>query len=211
MFTDRKDAGQQLASALETYARGTGIVLAIPRGGVEVGYYVARRLKLPFSMAVVRKLPFPDNPEAGFGAIAEDGSVYIQEGMISTIPTETINHIIRRQQQEIRRRIEVLRDGRPLPELAGRTVFLVDDGIAMGSTLRAAIALCRNRGAKRIIAAAPVAGPAAVRQLSDIADQVVALDVPTHFRAVAQAYRHWYDVSDDEVRQILNHSFDRPD
>lgn len=203
MFKDRKDAGQRLATALEAYNRCGGIVLGIPRGGVEVGYYVARHLELPLSMVVVRKLPFPDNPEAGFGALAEDGSVYYQEGIAGLIPAALSARILKEQQREVERRIQSLRDGKPLPEIAGKTVLVVDDGVAMGSTMQAAILLCRHQHAAKVIAAAPVAGPSALRELKKTADETVILDVPPDFRAVAQVYQRWYDVTDEEVRQVL--------
>jgi putative phosphoribosyl transferase len=116
---------------------------------------------------------------------------------------EIVEDVIRQQKQEIRRRIEILRAGEPLPSLRGRTVIVLDDGIAMGSTMRAAIALCRNRQTRRIIAAAPVAGPATADELKEIADDVVILERPRLFRAVAQVYENWHDVSDEEVLRIL--------
>lgn len=114
MFRDRKDAGQRLGKALEGYKGCDGIVLAIPRGGVEVGYYVAEYLELPLSIIVVRKLPLPASPEAGFGAIAEDGSVFFVERFRDSLPQAVVRKIIRRQRHEIQRRIEVLRGGEPL-------------------------------------------------------------------------------------------------
>jgi putative phosphoribosyl transferase len=202
MFENRRDAGQKLAKALADYAGCEGTVLSIPRGGAEVGFYVAERLGLPLSLVVVRKLPFPDNPESGFGAIAEDGSVYLQSASRAILPT--VSERIRREQtEEIQRRIQVLRDGKPLPQIADKTVILVDDGIAMGSTMLAAVRLCRNRKAGKIVAAAPVGSPAAVRRVQAEAGDAVILERPVYFRAVADFYRNWYDVSDEEVIEIL--------
>jgi len=123
MFRDRKDAGQRLGEALDGYKGCDGIVLAIPRGGVEVGYYVAEYLELPLSIIVARKLPLPANPEAGFGAIAEDGSVFFVERFHDSLPPAVVRRIIRRQRHEIQRRIDVLRDGKPLPPVTGKTAY----------------------------------------------------------------------------------------
>jgi len=199
MFQNRKEAGQLLGTALGKYEKCGGIVLAIPRGGVEVGYYVARRLELPMSVIGVRKLPFPDNPEAGFGAIAEDGSIYLADRTFPGLSSRTIEKITTEQTQEMKRRIQVFRAGKPLASIAGKIVIVVDDGVAMGSTMQAAIMLCRNQQAKKIVAAAPVAGRQTAAQLAKVADEAVILETPAYFQAVAQVYKIWYDVSDNEV------------
>jgi predicted phosphoribosyltransferase len=204
MFDNRRDAGRQLASALAHIQDEDVIVLAIPRGGVEVGYQVAQALDADFSLVVVRKLPFPDNPEAGFGAIAEDGSAVIFEQAAYGLPLDTVERIVASQRQEIERRIQVLRGGRDLPDLMGRTVILVDDGIAMGSTMRAAVKLCKNQEAGRIVVAVPVTGQRAAREIGALVDEIVVLEKPPFFRAVAQVYRNWYDVSDQEVLEIMD-------
>lgn len=203
MFEDRADAGQRLAQALEQY-RGTGIlVLAIPRGGVEIGYEVANHLDADFSLLITRKLPYPHNPEAGFGAIAEDGSTYLFEHASGFLKEETIQRIMAAQREEIQRRVEVLREGRPLPDLSGRTVILVDDGIAMGSTMRASIQMCKHQDAGKIIVGAPVAGPSVARAIEKLVDELVVLEKPPNFRAVAQVYHNWYDVPDREVLKLI--------
>jgi len=204
MFQDRKDAGRQLARALEHYRQEEGVlVLGIPRGGAEIGYEVARGIGADFDLLICRKLPYPFNPESGFGAIAEDGTIYINPRASIPLSEEEILEIIRQQQEEIRRRIQVLRSGRPLPEIKGRTVILADDGIAMGSTMHAALEMCRKQEAVRIVVAVPVAGPYSVREFSRLADELVVLESPSDFYAVAQVYRHWYDVSDEEVLEIM--------
>jgi putative phosphoribosyl transferase len=203
MFEDRKDAGKKLAAALAEYEGQDVLVLAIPRGGVEVGYEVARGLDADFSLLVSRKLPYPDNPEAGFGAVAEDGSTFIHEDAARWIPEQTVKLIIEEQKQELARRVQVLRGGEDLPRIRGRTVILVDDGIAMGSTMRASIELCRNEEAGKIVVATPVAGERVARQLVALVDELIILERPAFFRAVAQVYRNWYDVSDREVLQII--------
>jgi len=203
MFEDRKDAGEKLAKALAKYKDKDVLVLSIPRGGVEVGYQVAKYLNAEFSLIVTRKLPFPDNPESGFGAVAEDGSTFIYESYSYYLSEETINKIIREQKQEIERRIDVLRKGMPLPEVQNKTVILIDDGIAMGSTMSASIKLCKNRKAKKIVVAAPVSGEEMADKLGKMVDEVVILERPRFFQAVAQVYRNWYDVPDREVIEIL--------
>ncbi|MDG6243889.1 MAG: phosphoribosyltransferase [Methanolobus sp.] len=203
LFRDRSDAGERLARELLKYKGRAVLVLAIPRGGVEVGCKVAEYLQVPFSLLVTRKLPFPDNHEAGFGAVAEDGSVFIFKEAAMWLSQEQIDRIVSEQTAEVRRRIEVLRAGRPLPEIAGRTVILVDDGLAMGSTMRASIMLCRSKGAARIVVAVPVAGREVARDIGDMADEIVVLETPANFRAVAQVYMNWYDVSDSEVLKIM--------
>jgi len=203
MFENRKDAGEKLARALQKYKDEGVLVLAIPKGGVEVGYQVAKYLNSDFFIIISRKLPYPDNPEAGFGAIAEDGSTFIIDYAARGLSPDTIARIIKEQNQEIKRRIKTLRDGKPLPDIEGRTIILVDDGIAMGSTMRAAISLCKNKKAKRIVVASPVAGRSTIAELAEIVDDVVILEKPAFFQAVAQVYANWYDVSDQEVIQIM--------
>lgn len=204
MFRDRKDAGRRLAEALQSYRQEHPLVLAIPRGGVEVGVQVALGLEAPLAILIARKLPLPDNPEAGFGAVAEDGSTFLIEYLAAALGSARVQEIIRAQTQEIERRIQILRQGEPLPPLEGRTVIVLDDGIAMGSTMRAAVALCRNRRAASVVVAAPVASPSIAGEFEKLADDVVILETPVMFRAVAQAYENWYDVSDEEVIRIMD-------
>jgi predicted phosphoribosyltransferase len=179
MFKDRKDAGEHLARVLREYRGRDVLVLAIPRGGVRVGFEVARYLGAEFSLIVTRKLPYPTQPEAGFGAIAAE------------------------QRAEISRRIEVLRKGRPLPRIEGRTVILVDDGIAGGSTIRASIEMLKRSGAEHLVVAAPVAGEDRKTEIGNLVDDIVVLETPPFFRAVAQVYKNWYDVPDEEVLEIM--------
>ena len=203
MFNDREDAGRQLGAALLKYKRKNPLVLAIPRGGVEVGYQVATCLHADFSIIVTRKLPYPDNPEAGFGAVAEDGSLYLLEEASQWLSERTIKKIIEEQRQEILRRVTVLRQERTLPEIAKRTVILVDDGIAMGSTMHAAVLVCQKKKARHIIVAAPVSSEQVAEEFEQIVDDVVILEKPMDFYAVAQAYRLWHDVPDTEVITLL--------
>ena len=203
MFKDRKDAGNQLGKALEDYRNKGVVVLAIPRGGVQVGCEVAQYLNAEFVIIITRKLPFPDEPEAGFGAIAEDGSTYISPHLSQWVSKTVIKRIQEEQRDEIRRRIAVLRKGQPLPEIRGRTVILVDDGIAAGSTMRASIALCKNQGAASIVVAVPVTGKRTAQEIGTLVDDIVVLEMPPSFHAVAQVYENWYDVQDREVLEIM--------
>jgi putative phosphoribosyl transferase len=203
VFEDRKDAGKQLAKALDRYKNRGVLVLAIPRGGVEIGYEVARHLDADFAILISRKLPYPDNPEAGFGAVAEDGSKYIIREAGLWLGRHVIDKIIEEQKREIIRRIKVLRNGRPLPEIEGRTIILVDDGMAVGSTMRAGIMLCKERRAGFIVVASPVCDPGTAEEIGQLVDEVEILEKPKNFRAVAQVYRNWYDVSDEEVEEIM--------
>jgi len=204
MFEDRKNAGKKLAKTLEKYKGKDIIVLAIPRGGVEVGYQVAKHLNSSFSLLISRKLSFPHNPEAGFGAIAEDGSTFIFDDAYKWLAKNKIKEIKSQQREEIARRIKVLRDGKSLPKIKNRIVILIDDGLAMGSTMRVAISLCKNKKAKKIVVAVPVAGRDVAKKIGKMVDEIIALEMPILFQAVAQVYRNWYDVTDSEVIDLLN-------
>jgi len=209
MFIDRTDAGKQLGKALLKYKGPDTIVLAIPRGGVEVGYQVAKALDAPLSLIIARKLPLPYNPEAGFGAIAEDGSIWLVPDFSYYLTPDTVEEIVAGQTAEIWRRIDALRAGRELPDIMGMTVILVDDGIAMGSTMRASVQYCRNQEADKVIVAAPVTGRDTAEDMEEIADDVIILETPPYFRAVAQVYRKWYDVPDEEVLEIMRKAGDK--
>ena len=203
MFKNREEAGKKLARALRDYKDKGVLVLGIARGGAIVGYEVAKELNADLSIIISRKLPFPGNPEFGFGAIAEDGSSFILGEYEELLPRTLVDKIIGEQKSEITRRILALRKGEGLPEIKGRTVIVVDDGIAMGSTLRAAILLCKNRKAQKIIAASPVSGEGMEKELADIVDEAVILEKPPFFRAVAQGYQDWHEVSDEEVVELI--------
>lgn len=203
MFRDRKEAGERLADALEQYRAQPGLlVLAIPRGGIEPGLIVAQRLQAGFSLIISRKLPLPYNPEAGFGAIAEDGSYNLLDN--TRLPAAEIERIKQEQIAVIRRRIKTLREGRDLPELFGKTVILIDDGLAMGSTMSTAIMLCRKQGAKRIVVAVPVSGSSTAEYIKSLADELIVIEIPPFFQAVAQVYENWHDVSDSDALQLLH-------
>lgn len=202
MFRDRKDAGEQLGHALSRFKNDSNvIVLAIPRGGVEVGYEVAKILNAEFTLIVSRKLGFPNNKETGFGAIAEDGSYVILDDY--GLPKSQIRRIMEEQIQEARRRVKALRQGRQFPDIRSKTVILVDDGLAMGVTMQAAIKMLRKKMPKKIIVAVPVSGSDTAEVIRGLADELVVIETPEMFYAVAQAYANWHDVSDEEVLRIL--------
>jgi putative phosphoribosyl transferase len=165
------------------------LILAIPRGGVEVGFVVAQKLQADFSIVVSRKLPFPDNPESGFGAIAEDGSLFIFREYSYWLNKDRIHQIVEEQKTVIRDRIAVLRKNRKLPEIKDRIVILVDDGLAMGSTMMAAIQLCKNRNPEKIIVAVPVSGKSTADMIAEEVDELVVLEMPDKFRAVAEVFK----------------------
>lgn len=203
VFRDRKDAGEKLGKYLKAkYQHLNPFVLGIPRGGMEVAYYVAEHLEAQLSMLISRKLPYPYNKEVGFGAIAEDLSVYISDNLRNAPAPETIGHIIDEQTDEINRRIKAYRNEKPFPDIAERTVIIVDDGIATGVTLVPALRLCKNRGALEIIIAVPVCGTNYDRHL-DEADALEVLVQPKDFYAVGQVYESFYDLSEDEFKSIL--------
>ena len=199
MFKNRKDAGEKLGKALEQYKDRHVLVLGIPRGGAETAYYVARQLGAEMSLVVTRKLGYPLNPETAFGAVAEDGSIYISEPGRQSLSPKEINTVLEQQKEEIRRRIQKLRRGKPLPDLKGRTVIIADDGIATGATLLATIEMCRKKKAKKIIAAAPVAGADMEGILRYLVDDVVILEKPHFYHAVSQGYEEFSNLSDEEA------------
>lgn len=203
MFRDRKDASIQLAEALEKYKNKNPLVLGIPRGGAETAYYVAKYLEAEMALVVSRKLGHPQNPEYAIGALAEDGSLYLSPEGKEFISQEVIENLKKEQEKEIKRRIREYRQDNPLPELEGRTVIIVDDGIATGATLFATIMLCKNRKAKKIVVAAPVSGENMSRTLIDMVDDVVILETPIQYRAVSQAYQNFFNLTDEEAISFM--------
>jgi len=203
MFKDRKEAGNKLALKLDKYKNQNVLVLAIPIGGVEIGFEVAVYLNSDFDILVSRKLPIPYNPEAGFGAIAEDGSAYINKDASLWVQKNEIERIKKEQINEIKRRIEVLRGDRPLTAVESRVVILIDDGLAMGSTMRVSIQYCRNKNAKKVIVAVPVSGEDVFYEIKQLVDEAYVLEMPYNFMAVAQAYLNWYDITDEDVIELM--------
>ncbi|MDH4091144.1 MAG: phosphoribosyltransferase family protein [Cyclobacteriaceae bacterium] len=198
MFIDRKDAGEKLSKALAAYRDKGALVLGIPRGGAAIAYYVARYLNADLALIITRKLGHPSNPEAAFGAVAEDGSVYLSD-YAENVSEEEISDILEREKKEIERRISKLRKGKPLPNISGRTVILADDGIATGATLFSAIALCKKKKAGKIVVAAPISGQRMVYELGKMVDDVIILETPSFFYAVGQGYEYFSSLSDEET------------
>ncbi len=205
MLNDRTEAGERLAPRLETYRGERPIVLALPRGGVPVAAPIARRLAAPLDVIVARKVGAPRNPEYGLGAVVEDGTVLLDDARVRAAGyrTEDLAATIARELEEAVERARRYRVGRPLPEVSGRTVVLVDDGIATGATVRAAFKALRPRGPSRIVVAAGVAPLDTVRELEREADGVVVLESPAEFFAVGEFYRRFEPVSEDEVSRLL--------
>lgn len=205
-FFNRTEAGQFLAEILSGYANGDDVlVLALPRGGVPVAAEVAKRLNAPLDVFVVRKLGLPGHPELAMGAIASGGvRVFNGEVMNSfRIPDEVVNAVTAEELIEIQRREKAYRDDLPPPELEGKTIILVDDGIATGSTMLAAVAALRQLNAARIVVAAPVIAASTFYEIRRAADDVAAVIVPEDFRAVGQWYEDFSQTSDNEVRELL--------
>jgi len=204
MFTDRKDAAMKLASALSKYRNKNVLVLGIPRGGAETAYYVAQYLNAEMSLVISRKLGYPSNPEAAFGAVAEDGSLYIPPLSRADVTESQIARVLDEQRREIQRRIQHLRGGKSLPDMEGKTVILVDDGIATGATLFAAIELCKNRRVGRLVVAAPISGREMVSKLKGVVDEVVILETPELYFSVSQGYEFFSNLDDDDVVTLMD-------
>jgi predicted phosphoribosyltransferase len=205
-FTDRSEAGRILANCLEEYAgREDVIVLALPRGGVPVAFEVARALGTPLDVFLVRKLGVPGHEELAMGAVATGGVVVINDEVVDSlrVPLGEVEAAIVRERQEMSRRETIYRSGRRPPDVRGRTVILVDDGLATGSTMRAAVEALRRKGPAKILVAVPTAAPSTCRELESIADGCVCSITPEPFRAVGVWYEHFDQTSDEEVCDLL--------
>ena len=205
-FHDRFDAGRQLAADLDQYAgRPDVIVLALPRGGVPVGYEVARALGAPLDVFLVRKLGVPGREELAMGAIASGGVRVVNEDVVSElrITDRWLDVVAARELEELRRREEAYRDGRPAPAVRGKVGILVDDGLATGASMRAAVGALKKLGPSRVVVAVPVGAAQTCRELEQIADEVVCAEQPDPFYAVGTWYRDFDQTTDDEVRELL--------
>jgi predicted phosphoribosyltransferase len=203
---NRREAGQLLARRLSSYVDDHGvIVLALPRGGVPVAYEVARALHAPLDVFIVRKLGVPGHEELAMGAVASGGVRVVNDHVVMglRIPGEAIDRVAARELQELDRREHAYRGGRPLPDLAKRTVILVDDGLATGTTMQAALMALRNLRPARIVVAVPVASEDACERIRGLADEVVCMATPEPFHAVGIWYADFTQTTDDEVRELL--------
>lgn len=210
-FHDRRHAGQLLARALHAYAgRPDTIVLGLPRGGVVVAAEVARELRLPLDMLVVRKLGMPYQEEVAFGAIAPGGVCVLNDDLVDMldIESDTIGSMRRREQLELERREEAYRGRRPAPIIRGKTVLVVDDGIATGATMHAAVVYLHRAEAARVVVAAPVIAREAFRQFKAMVDDVIAVIVADDLEAVGAWYQNFTATTDDEVRRALPHDLE---
>lgn len=205
-FYDRTEAGQVLAAALQHYSDWREvIILALPRGGVAVGLEVARELHAPLDVFVVRKLGVPGHEELAMGAIASGGVQVINDSVVHSlgINERTIDRVAAEETKELARRERFYRAGRPHLEVTGKIVILVDDGLATGATMKAGVEALRKQGPARIVAAAPVAAPETCAEMDELVDEMVCARTPDPFMAVGIWYRHFPQLTDEEVRDLL--------
>jgi len=223
-YRDRREAGRVLAEALGEAGVGVGVgvgeadtgqpprplVLALPRGGVPVGYEVAQALSADLDVLIVRKLGVPGQPELAMGAVASGGGPVLNDAVIAEagIKREDIDHAVQTERAELHRRAEAYRGDRPEPACRNRTVILIDDGLATGSTMLAAARAVRQAGPRELIVAVPVAPPHAFGAFAGVADRTVCPMTPTRFRAVGQWYEHFDQTPDTEVRDLLQRAWD---
>ncbi len=206
IYKDRKDAGIQLASRLTKYKdREDVLVLALPRGGVVIGYEVSKALNCLLDIIIIRKIGFPGQSELAIGAVSETGAVVLNEDIISTytVSKEYIEEEISRQKKEISRRISLYRSGKGIPPLDGKIIILVDDGVATGATIKAAISTLKNEKIVRLVAALPVSSKDAEEEIKKTVDEWVCPETPVDFAAVGNYYQDFTQVSDEEVVELL--------
>jgi len=209
MFRDRKEGGRLLAERLKAYEREKEIlVLALPRGGVVTGAEIARHLRVPLDVLIVRKIGAPLQPELAAGAVSETGAVVLNQNVLSSygIPEEYIQTEIARQKKEISGRQELYREGKGLKDLEGKTVIIVDDGVATGATMKAAIETLKKERLKRVVLALPVAPPDTADELRRMVDEFICLETPSHFMAVGNYYDDFSQTTDEEVVGLLGKS-----
>jgi putative phosphoribosyl transferase len=208
LFSDRGDAGRELAARLQQPAGKPVVVLGLPRGGIPVAAAVANALGAPLDVIVVRKLGVPFQPELGMGAVGEDGVTVINARIVAAakVPDAALAAIAERERAEVARRALCFRGGRQRVPLAGKVAVIVDDGIATGSTARAACQVARALGAARVVLAVPVAPPGWQGRIGPDADELVAVDTPAQFYAIGQFYADFTQTSDEEVVACLEHA-----
>lgn len=206
MFRDREQAGRALAAALKDLAKEEVVVLAIPRGGVVVGSEVARALRAPLDVVVTRKIGAPGEPEYAVGAVTQSGEVILDEAAVQMLRLgeDYLDKEAAYQWEEVKNRMRRFRGDRPLPSLKGKVVVVVDDGIATGSTISAALRSVKKQGPKSVVVAVPVGPAETIAKLSSEADRVVCLETPEPFFAIGQFYSDFRQVEDEEVKRILD-------
>lgn len=205
-FSDRREAGRVLAEQLSSYRRGDGaLVLGLARGGVPVAWEVAAALRAELDVFLVRKLGVPQWPELAMGALASGGGIVMNDNVLSSlgVSDEQVRAVIDREAAELRRREQLYRGGRPLTDPRGKTVILVDDGIATGASMLAAVRALKAIGPKAVVVAVPVGPPSACDQLAQEADDVICATMPPDFEAVGQVFADFHQVTDEEVRDVL--------
>ena len=205
LFRDRADAGRQLAVRLERYRDEEPLVLALPRGGVPVGFEISRALGAPLDVFVSRKLGAPGQPELGIGAVAQGGTRILNERLVRRlgIPEDYLERITRREEDEVERRLRLLRGDRPVPEVGGRTVILVDDGLATGVTALAAIEALKMKDPRRIVLAVPVCAAPTAEMMRFEVDDLVSLQTPEDLYAIGFWYENFEQVPDEIVIELL--------
>ncbi|MDG5818467.1 phosphoribosyltransferase family protein [Natronococcus sp. A-GB7] len=205
MFANRSDAGDRLAAELEDRGVEADVVLGIPRGALPVARPVADALEADLGVVVARKLGAPSNPELAIGAVASDGSVWLNDDLVDRlgVPESYLEDVREREATNAREKADRYRGGEPLPELAGKRVVVVDDGVATGATAIACLRQIREADAERVVLAVPVGSPDTVADLESEADAVIALVAPGNFRAVGQFYREFGQVTDEEAVEYL--------
>jgi putative phosphoribosyl transferase len=205
MFIDRRDAGRQLAAALAYLAQRSPVILALPRGGLPLGREIADALDAPLDILIVRKLGVPSNPEFAFGAVGEGNTVVLDEETMALLGVSAVtrDRLITEAQTEIDRRVETYRGGLPLMDFQGRTVIIVDDGLATGATAEAGIRVARGLGAATVILAVPTGSAQAIARLSELCDDLVCLETPGWFGSVGSQYRSFPQVTDAQVISLL--------
>jgi len=212
-FQDRTEAGRALAKALSAYAnRSDVLILALPRGGVPVADAVAKALSLPLDVWLVRKLGVPGHEELAMGAISMGGICHVDKKMAAElhVPDYLVQETVARESKELERRNRLYRRDKPLPELHGKTIIVVDDGLATGASMRAAVLSLRESGARNIVVAVPVGAGSSCHALLDVADEVVCPYMPEPFCGVGQWYRDFSQTGDDEVLEILHAKEEMP-
>jgi putative phosphoribosyl transferase len=207
IYRNRADAGRKLAQQLARYkGQPNVIILALPRGGVPIGFEVALALGAPLDIFLVRKLGVPGHEELAMGAIASGGVRVMNDRVLRVlpIPEKMVNAVAVQEQRELERREHLYRDGRPAPDVRGKTAILVDDGLATGSTMRAAVTALRQLGPERIIVAVPVGSPDTCEEFQSETDDTICASMPDPFYAVGYWYADFEPTSDEEVRELLN-------